>query len=279
MSLDLKIMIDSYRNISFYGEKQGKESFEYYNQLLKSDLSELGENKGKYEEKFCNKVMNIFHKQSRCTSSFITGPANYDLSRHEKTWNSRDKAQREFDDWRARYIKRATAVKTLSPEAEIDKTIEEIEKLTIKRDLMKEFNKCCKSDSTKAEEILLTLYPSSKIDGRRELINEGKIESFYITSLTTKLRERRKKVLIMKNRIETKNSFETKVFNGGTVFIENDRVIISHDVKPSREIISFIKKYGFKWSPKMKNWCRKHTAKAIEDANYLLNNVLETNEG
>ena len=77
----------------------------------------------------------------------------------------------------------------------------------------------------------------------------------------------------MKNRIDVKKDFKPINFNGGSVFIENDRVIISHDDRPDKETIQAIKSNGFRWSPKMKNWCRKHTVNALRDAAYLVKNT------
>ena len=97
---------------------------------------------------------------------------------------------------------------------------------------------------------------------------------FELTSISTKIRARKKKIEVMKNRIKAKKEQKDVFFNGGKIFIENDRVIISHDEKPDREIITAIKEHGFRWSPKMGNWCRKHTANARYSAGLLLKNVL-----
>ena len=78
----------------------------------------------------------------------------------------------------------------------------------------------------------------------------------------------------MKSRIKAKENQEPIKFKGGSIYIENDRVIIAHDEKPSSDVIKKIKDYGFRWSPKMKNWCRKHTGNARYNANLLLKNVL-----
>lgn len=231
-------MIDSFRNISFYGDRRGNQEFEYYTDLLKSDLESLGENQGNYEPKFIDKVMTIFHRQSSCASAFICGPANFNTRRNQKKWESRDKALSDFSNWRLKYFKAVNRVRTLSPEAELDKAIERLEFL-----------------ETKKEE-----------------------ENHGIYDITRKIREVKKKILVMKKRIETKKNFEPVKFDGGSVYIENDRVIIAHEEKPNKKTIQAIKKNGFRWSPKMGNWCRKHTGNALYSANYLLKNVLDNPE-
>ena len=67
-------------------------------------------------------------------------------------------------------------------------------------------------------------------------------------------------------------NFMIQAYSNISIYIENDRVVISHDEKPSRDIIDAIKKNGFRWSPKFGNWCRKHTGNARRDAKYLLIN-------
>lgn len=266
-------MIQSYNGISFYGERRGAQDFDYYTELLKSDLEELGENQGNYKEKFIDKVMTIYHRQMSCTSAFIVGPANYNISRHNKKWASRDNAYDAFNHWREKYFKAVNRVRTLSPEAEIDKTIKEIDSLIIQRDAFKHIRKESKSNKdfdlmTYLEEV----FPDWSDESKQYIYDNG-IMSYQVASLTTRIRERKKKIEVMKARIKVKQEQKTVFFNGGSIYIENDRVIIAHDEKPDREIIQAIKKNGFRWSPKMGNWCRKHTANARHSANYLLNNV------
>jgi len=248
--LNQQIMIDSYRNISFYGEERGAQEFTYYNELLKSDLLELGENVGNYESKFINKVMDFFHSQSNCASAFICGPANFNNRRNEKRWDWRDNKLKHFEHWRTKYFTAVNRVRTLSPEAEIDVAIARLEYLE-----------------------------TEKAKPNRQQFEHNRTDSYdpethcQVYNCTTKIREAKKKIQVMKNRIEAKSNFKPILFNGGSIDIENDRVIIKHDEKPDRDIIQAIKKSGFRWSPKMGNWCRKHTRNAIYDAEYLVKNT------
>lgn len=282
-------MIDSYARISFYGERRGEEDYNYYCELLANDLDQLGDNQGNYKEKFISKVMAIYHRQSNCTSSFIVGPANYNIRRHEKAWNSRDNAYNHFEQWRAKYFKAVNRVRTLGPEDEIESAIADIDRLLKYQAKAKETNKIIRRHKVKLGINFDDLKDNEKaaINDLKELWGEDKsaellvgdcfnnlgFASFTLTSISTKIRERRKKIEVMKSRIEAKNNQEDIFFNGGKIFIENDRVIIQHDNKPEREVIDAIKSNGFRWSPKFKSWCRKHTANARRDANYLLNNV------
>jgi len=66
-------------------------------------------------------------------------------------------------------------------------------------------------------------------------------------------------------------SQETK-FNGGVVIFnhEADRIQIKHDTKPASDIITKLKKSGFKWSPSNQCWQRQLTQNAIYTTKHLL---------
>ena len=267
MKLNKEIMIKSYGWTSFSPERRGESDYNYYNELLKSDLELLGENKGNYERKFIIKVMLIFHRQMRCASPMITGPANFNNRKNGKAWESKDRAMNDFDHWRTRYFKLVNRVRTLSPEAEIDKTLEELERLEHRKEVYKAVNKI--KDIEEKKSFLI----EHGMGTQREF---SWIDSGWLlggTNLTTKIREKKKKLDVMRVRIERKESFEKILFKGGYVDIENDRVVIKHDEKPLKHILEVLKSSGFRYSPKTTLWVRKHTANAIYDAKKILSRI------
>jgi hypothetical protein len=292
--LNLQVMIDSYNNISFSPERRGKQDYDYYSDMLQKDLERLGENQGNYKRKFIERVMLIYYRQSRCASSFICGPANFPVRKAIKANDSLDNAIRDFSHWRKKYFTAVERTPTPSPEEEIEITLKDIDNLVILQERMKETNKVIRKykltedyafmsrqenwneTEKEAYQELLQLLGSHK--NVWEIMQKGHccgcgFASYSITSVTTKIRERKKKLDIMRVRIERKEKYEPKKFNGGSIYIENDRVIIQHDSKPDKAIIEAIKRKGFRWSPKCGNWCRKHTGNAIYDAENLLKNV------
>lgn len=269
MKLCKQTMINSYNWTSFTPEKRGESDFKYYSELLAEDLAALGDNQGNYEEKFIDKVMTIFHRQSRCASPMITGPANFNNRRNGKAWSSRDNAVSEFTHWRDKYFKAVNRERTLSPEEEIDKTVEEIERLEVRRDAYKAANKL-KTREDREKYLEENYQFGEKEKSYFDFLNADKFPKFCIDSLTTKIRERNKKLEVMRIRIERKETFQKIEFDGGYVDIENDRVVIKHHEKPSREVIDAIKSYGFRYSPKTVSWVRKHTGNAIYDLKLLL---------
>jgi hypothetical protein len=262
--LNKERMIQSYGWTSFSPEKRGESDFNYYMNLLKEDLITLGENTGNYESKFYARVNLIVARQSRCASPMITGPANFNNRRNGKAWESRDRALSEFEHWRKKYINAATRERTLSPEAEIDKTLEELERLEAKKEIFKAVDKL--KTREEKEKYLSKNYRLTDWEMRH--LDLG--YCFNRTSITTKIRERKKKLEVMKVRIERKETFEKIEFNGGYVDIENDRVVIKHYEKPSKEIIEVIKTNGFRYSPKTVSWVRKHTGNAV----YVVENII-----
>lgn len=283
--LNLQVMQDSYNGISFYSEKRGQSDYDYYSELLKNDLKELGENQGNYREKFITKVMDMAHKRSRCISPMITGPANFPVRSNEKNFSYYENSLNHFDYWRTKYFKAVNRVRTLSPEDEIDNAVNEIDKLIKYQIKIKETNKIIrkynltkgtqfgfeKDEKTKeGVNLLIDLWDDNALVDTILNPSYGSIgfASFELTSISTKIKARKLKIENMKSRIKHKSwSFN---FDGGSMYIENDRVIISHDEKPSKEIIQDIKSSGFRWSPKMGNWCRKHTGNARYSAELLL---------
>ena len=90
--------------------------------------------------------------------------------------------------------------------------------------------------------------------------------SFSLTNSNARIKNLEQKLLIMKARIERRDTFEPIKFDGGSIDIENDRVVIKHEMKPSQDVIQSLKSIVFRLSPNWKCWCRKHTAQAVHDA-------------
>ena len=96
------------------------------------------------------------------------------------------------------------------------------------------------------------------------------VPAFQLTSNRNKIKRLQEKLETMRKRIEVKTSFEGIKFEGGEIVIEDDRVKIKHDEKPSREVIDALKSRGFRWSPNWQAWVRKHTQQAIYDAKNII---------
>lgn len=266
---------DFYRafyNTSFTPDVRADQCVRDFSAELESDLVELGDKTGNYAEKYVAHLRIWAGRKSRCLSVMITGPANFPTTRNRKSMDSEQRAWDEFRAWRERYIKAVNRVKTKSPEEEIDDALIRLEKERNNHTLMIEVNKIFRrktSDEEKRKALLEELELSEKLVNNLmtpDCFGQCGFASYALTNSNARIKNLEQKVLIMKNRIQRRDSFEKIEFSGGCIDIENDRVVIRHDEKPPREVIESLKSHGFRWSSHWKCWCRKHTGNALRDA-------------
>ena len=265
LTVSKNTMISAYGNISFSPEKRGEQDYNYYSELLASDLVSLGDNKGNYEKKFNDRLAIYYARKSRTASAMICGPARFPFSKNLKAIDLENRAWEDFSKWREKYFRLVNRVRTKSPEQEIDDTLIEIEKLEARKALYQAFNNLKTFEEKEAYAKENGFYDTfTALWSKYDLVPK-----YHLTSMTTKIRERKKKLEVMRSRIDRKETFEAIQIQGGSIYLDNDRVIVKHDEKPSREVIDLIKSSGFKYSPKTSTWVRKHTENAIYSAKKL----------
>jgi hypothetical protein len=264
---------------SFSPEVRGDQCVAEFSAELAADLAELGDKAGDYASKYVQHLRTWAARRGRCMSSMITGPANFPSERNRKAFDSEHRAWEEFQAWRERYIKRANRVPTKSPEEEIEDAIVRLEKERNAHTLMVEVNKIHRrkvSDEEKrkalAEELELSPALIDKLMVKDDWHGYG-FASFQLTNSNARIKNLEAKILTMKNRIVKRDDFEPITFPGGTITIEDDRVVIRHDERPPKEAIEALKSRGFHWSPTGKFWCRKHTANALRAAKEVVGGV------
>jgi len=268
----------AHSNTSFSPEKRANQYVAEYSEMLEEDLKELGDNQGNYKEKYISKFSDWMSAKGRCISSMITGGSNFPVRRAQKANDSERNKSDAFFHWREKYFKAVNRVRTPSPEEDLDNALLKLDKLVIFQDNMKSMNKIIKKVTKKdfiMSELVQTLrdeeFPEHLI--KNSLADSGwwglGFAPFSLTNNNAKIKATRDKVLIMKTRIERKDTWQDITFEGGYVTIEDDRVKIFHDEKPEKEIIQEIKKGGYRWSPHWGCWCRKHTGNAVFGLKYL----------
>jgi hypothetical protein len=278
MKLEKDLFIRAHQWTSFSPEKRGERLYSDMSQMLASDLAELGEKSGNYAAKFEARLALYLHRKSRTASAMITGPAKFPFASNAKKMDSEMRAWDDLMKWRERYIKAVNRERTKSPEEEIDSTLAEIDRMTTAHALLKQCNKLKTIEERR--DFLVEHYQSFKgvVRVRVDLTDELKLEHWTLTYLNRRIKERQSKLETMRARIERKATFEPIQFEGGSITIEEDRVMIKHDAKPSREVIDAIKARGFRWSPNFTAWVRKHTAQAIYDAQNIIKATTKNNE-
>lgn len=256
---------------SFNPERRATQYVREYSEVLQNDLNELGENQGNYKEKFIQKFSDWMGSKSNCASSMITGGSNFNVRRNEKALNAEHNKSVQFSEFRERYFKAVNRTRTLSPEEELDNALNEHDIVSNNQEMMKEMNKVIKK-MAKDDFIMAELIEKLRVDEYPErMITEGLntgwwgigFAPFMLTNNNAKIKRLKDKILVMKNRINTKVGFEDVKFEGGYITIENDRVKIFHETKPEQSVIQELKSNGFRWSPNWKCWCRKHTSNAL----------------
>ena len=104
---------------------------------------------------------------------------------------------------------------------------------------------------------------------RARTSGDYKISYRVLDTNYARIQRAKKKIEIMKTRIDRKNTWENIIFEGGRVTIEGDSLKIYHVENPEKETIQEIKSNAFRWSSNWGCWYRKHTDNAIYSLNYL----------
>lgn len=269
----------AFMHVSFSPEKRGEDTIRFYSRELAEDLEVLKQKGtvGNYQEKYEYHFLKWLSAQSRCFSFLITGSGNFPVARHAKTLKAEKSAYDKFRAWREGYFKAVNRQRTLSPEEELDKALMMLDKQTAFHETMKACNKIMQK---KGIETADKLHEIRKVFGdkiyqmvleigdmyRRHGAEDYSFRGFMLTNSNAKIKSLKDKVEIMKKRIERKESFEPINFDGGSIDIEADRVVIRHGKKPDNAVIDALKARGFRWSGRHVCWCRKHTGQALIDA-------------
>ena len=264
-----QLFFNAYANASFDPEKRTEADIQAFSQELEADLQELG-SANNYEAKYLKHLSLWLARKARVLSWMITGPANFPVARNQKACASTDKAWEEFRTWRKRYIKRANAVRTKSPEEEIDLALAELDKEKTFHEMLLIVSKILRTKETPIEKFNKIKEQTTFEDKVIYSLFEPWSCSSSLTSSNAKIKRLADKLKVMRSRVARKESFEPITFDGGTITIENDRVCIRHDHKPEKEVRLTLGKSGFHWSSHWSCWCRKHTLQAIIDAKKIV---------
>ncbi|HNX81944.1 MAG TPA: hypothetical protein PKL77_07345 [Candidatus Omnitrophota bacterium] len=261
----------AYYGTSFTPDVRAETCVLDFSKELADDLMTLGERSGNYKDKYINYLRQWAGRKSRCMSSMITGPANFPVASNQKRLDAERRIWDEFQKWRDRYMKSAFSEPTLSPVDDLVVAEKELEKQKSAHRMMLGINRIVRKKISDDEKRKLISDEYKLSDATIKKIMEPYLgvsgfHGFELTNSNARIKRLEEKIAVMKTRINRKETFEKIDFPGGSIDIENDRVVIYHDTKPEREVIDALKRHGFRWSPRFKCWCRKHTGNAIHDA-------------
>lgn len=269
---------------SFSPERRGEQLINDYNEQLNTDISELQSSGIEqeiidiYKSRYINLFRSWLSSKSRCASPMITGPANFNVRKHEKANRSEENHYNVWQEWRKRakkaIIRKSQPAKTYL--SEIDRYKSDLESMRKSHELMKEGNKRIKEARKSGEDI--TEYLTKTFNIQPHMIEWTMKFGFGLTNNNANMKrvEQRIKELSAKETARQNNPETSYKFDGGEVVFnyEVDRIQIKHDQKPAHEKIQELKKNGYKWSPFNKAWQRQITANGVSVTKNLFKQLL-----
>lgn len=268
----------AYSGISYDPDVRAQNTLIEHEEEINRDIKEMSpEDKEMYISGYRKHLAAWLSAMSRCNSTMITGPANFNTSRNDSANRTEQKRAEEFQTWRNRFIKnikrRNEPVKTdwdylrnrIESSAE---TIHGINMGTERGSSKSLFvaNLYGKVETYAKKGDVETVQKA--IDLVREL-NETKSVIITERNKFFKLPELAQRI---KDNMSVEESGDEMEFKGGKLFNnkEADRVQLLFDEKPSPEMITLLKKSAFKWSPRYKAWQRQLTVNGTRAAQNVL---------
>ena len=275
--------IQAHNWTSHVPEKRGETMVNEYSAQLAEDLQELkakdidSETLLSYEQRYKVLFSAWLNAKSNCISSMITGPARFPTQKAEKANRSEQKHYDIFQQWREKakkaIVRKAQPEKTYN--SEIERYKAELEGMKRNHELMKIGNNAIRKANK--DKVDITAYLIETFGIKPHMIDWTMKFGFGLQNNNANIKrvEQRIKELEAKEQSRQDEPEKEFLFNGGKVVMnyEADRIQIKHDVKPTQEVITLMKKNGFKWSQFNKAWQRQITANAIYTTKHLINQL------
>ncbi|RYE02383.1 MAG: hypothetical protein EOP50_00135 [Sphingobacteriales bacterium] len=282
----LDLAVRAHNGISFSPERRGAQYINDYSAELAADIEAITNAAAKYAadpaaqiERYTANYEKAFtawmHTKSNCLSSMIAGPSNFPTRRAEKANRAEHNKYEVFRTWRAKALK-AIAKSFMPPitvDSELQRYRDELRTLEEMQERMKKCNAIIRDAAGKdctAELIAAGISEKTarKIQIPDQLHGLG-FARYQLSNNNANIRRIRERIEVMERKAANIESGEVPTYNfeGGQVVLnhEADRVQILYDEKPAPEIITKLKRGGFRWSPSQKAWQRQLT-RAGKDA-------------
>lgn len=260
---------------SFRPEKRGEQLIKEFSAQLEEDLKSV-EDQERYKKKYIELFLSWLSAKSDCASSMITGGSGFNVRRNEKANNREHARYNDFQNWREKALKAIERNKRNSRSED-----------EVKDELFADYKRSFESSAQTIIEIdkginryssralfvanmvgrIETLFKNGHFDlveRALELIEE------YNDKLEKPLITKRHKIWKLRELAEDKKAEEPKEnktyqMDGFEIVINHteNRLQIVHESKPGKEVIAYLKKNGFRWSPKNTAWQRILTGNAM----------------
>lgn len=266
----------AYSNLSFDPEKRAEQIVLDYEKQLTDDCEIIPEaEQEQYITNYKKYLFSWLSAMSNCYSVMITGGANFNNSRHERTNNTERRKYDEFVEWREKALnsisKRVEAAKPIEQRA--NEKWESLKKQISQKIAWGSVANC------------FSMIERLAYNGEVELVNNClALITEYNTTHAKPFMTSRHKIWALpeiaarvraKNEEKQEKESEESETNGVKVVknYQADRIQLFFDGKPDYSTISALKHAAFKWSPSNGCWQRQLTSNAICAAERLLNSL------
>lgn len=276
----LQKAIDAHKGTSHSPEIRGKQLTESYSAILEGDLGRIKDQgqKEEYKQKFIRLYLTWLSAKSRCLSTMIAGPSNFNTRRAEKSNRAEHNASERFETWRTR---RLSVIDRQQRKAEAPEPLADAQQRLLTRRsrqaLMKAANMVCKNKKLTREEKLHVLSESgvtgilTYYESLPGLVDTGGFPPYKLSNNLAEIKRLENRVEQLEQKQMATQKQETKVhFDGGFIELDfdADRVQIYHDSKPEKVVIDKLKR-TFNWSRANNCWQRKLTNNGIREAGQI----------
>ncbi|MFG6159616.1 LPD38 domain-containing protein [Halomonas sp. 1390] len=240
----------------------------------------LAEEFKRYRSGYVQRVKAQLERESRTMSTMITGAGNFNVERNNKKLRSAEKALDDLEtfDEKAQKAMRKRLRNTNedgSQKTELQQARERLEAAEQAQEQMKAANRIIRSDKDVdrrlVEEAGLTEQQATDIQQPNALGDTG-FPAYTLRNNNARLKQARQRVaeleaLALNEQEAATGELATEhAFEGGRLkmAIEDQRLRLHFDEKPTEEVRTRLKARGFRWSRKHGAWQRKLTRSAIQ---------------
>lgn len=271
---------------SFSPDRRGEQLIKDYNGQLDEDIKELQaagieeETITGYIERYKKLFGSWLNAKSRCASSMITGPANFNVRKHQKANRSEENHYSLWQEWRERAKK--AIVRKSKPAAtytsELERYRAELAGMQRNHELMKDGNKRIKAATKSGED--LTEYLTNTFKIQPHMIEHTMRWGFGLTNNNANMKrvEGMIKLLEQKEAMKEESPITKYLFDGGEFLVnyEADRIQIFFATRPTSDELAVWKSKGlntYNWSPSAKAWQRKITPNALSHIKTMFDRI------
>lgn len=283
----------AHRGTSFDPELRGRQEREGYAALLEADfehLSKLADSDDKralldagfarYRAGYRTRYVAVLVAKSRCLSTMIAGPSNFNVRRAGKASDSADKRTQELVEFRIAAL--AAIRKVLTPELQpimsgdadaAGRLEDKIAKAEARQEMMKAANAAIREHATEGAEAqvaaLIALgHPEGIARGLLKPDFCGRIgfPAYELTNNNANIRRMRGRLTV----VERNKATPDATVEGAAARLEDapaeNRVRLYFPGKPSAEVRGLLKSRGFRWAPSTGAWSAHRNPSSLETA-------------